>query len=224
MENNSSSPATPETTNRPTQGRSSLQLPRRLAHMGSGIFAVCLYGPFLNHQQAAYIVGGVSSLVYILEQVRIHYPEILARNKFINQSLLRAGEELKESAAVPYIMGLLLTIISFPKSIALSSILILALADPMSAIIGIKLGKHRFSNGKSIEGSLAFFACCFLAVFFIFTEGSNGGRIALAAWVGILMTIFDHVSLKLDDNLTIPIASAFITWPLAHFFNIPIWS
>ena len=34
--------------------------------------------------------------------------------------LLRAEEELKESSAVPFVMGLLLTILSFPKPVALA--------------------------------------------------------------------------------------------------------
>lgn len=207
---------------RPVHDRTDLQLPRRLTHLGMGLFTTFIYGRFFAHQEAVYIIGSVSSIIYIIEQIRVHYPELTEKNKFLNHSLLRKGEQFKESAALPYIMGLLLTIISFPKAVAMASILTLALADPLSAIVGIKWGSRRFQNGKSFEGSAAFFSCCFFAVAIIFDQGPFGARMALSFWMGILMTLFDQVPLKLDDNLTIPIICAFLLWPLSYFFGVPI--
>lgn len=190
--------------------------------MSAGLTVAWVYGQFLAHQEAVYIIGGVSSLVYILEQIRINYPDLTKRSHFINFSLLRAEEELKESSALPFIMGLLLTILSFPKPVALASIMILALGDPLSAIVGIKYGTHRLASGKSLEGSGAFFVACFFAVMLIFDQGPFGARLALAFWHAALMTLFEQVPLRLDDNLTIPITSAFILWPLSIFFEVPI--
>ncbi len=207
---------------RPTHVRSDLHLTRRFWHMGAGMFVALVYGQFLAHQEAVYIIGGVSSLVYILEQIRIKYPEITKKSHFINSSLLRAEEELKESSALPFIMGLLLTILSFPKPVALVSIMILALGDPLSAIVGIKYGNHRLASGKSLEGSGAFFVACFFAVMLIFDQGPFGARLALAFWHATLMALFEQVPLRLDDNLTIPITSAFLLWPLSVFFEVPI--
>ena len=95
---------------------------------------------FLSHQQAVYILGIATTVFYVLEQLRINYPNAIYL-KQLNQYFLRAEEQLKESAAIPYLMALLLTIISFPKSIALVAIFTLATADPLSAVIGIRFGK-----------------------------------------------------------------------------------
>ena len=81
------------------------------------------------------------------EQIRINYPKI-AYLHLLNKYFLRAEEHLKESAAIPYLMGLLLTIISFPKSISLIAIYTLAISDPLSAIVGIKFGKRSIVDGK----------------------------------------------------------------------------
>jgi dolichol kinase len=70
-------------------------------------------------------------------------------------------------------MGVLLTLISFPKVVALVAIYTLAVADPLSAIIGIKYGKTKIVKGKSLEGSLAFFTASLIITF----SYSFGGQV-----------------------------------------------
>ena len=111
------------------------RIPRRAFHCASGVLAGLIYQLFLTHKQAVYILGLSASVLYILEQIRINYPKIAYLHLLNKYFLLRAEEHLKESAAIPYLMGLLLTIISFPKSISLIAIYTLAISDPLSAII-----------------------------------------------------------------------------------------
>ena len=139
----------------PNKTRKDLQIPRRLFHFGCGVTSGLIYQIFLTHQQAVYILGIAASLMYVIEQLRINYPNTKIL-KQLNRYFLRAEEQLKESAAIPYIMALLLTIISFPKSIALVAIYTLATADPLSAIIGIRFGKRKIVKEKSVEGLLPF--------------------------------------------------------------------
>jgi dolichol kinase len=206
-----------------TATRSSLQIPRRMFHMGMGVGIALVYQIFLTHERAIYILGTCACVVYIVEQVRTSYPEYMERFEGIFKHIFRAEEQLKESAGVPYIMALLLTILSFPKPIALVAILTLAVADPLSAIIGIKYGKHKWVRGKSVEGSSAFFISALIistAVLTHFTEAYWGWVFLLTFTSSLIISAFELIPLRIDDNLTIPLFTAFTLWILGASIGI----
>jgi dolichol kinase len=208
--------------------RKSLQWSRRLFHMGMGLAIGLVYQFSLTHSRAIYILGMGACVVYIMEQIRINYSELSSKISVFNKYLFRAEEQLKESAGVPYVMGLLLTLISFPKAIALVAIYTLAIADPMSAIIGIRYGKRKISEHKSVEGSLAFFTSTFILCFLVFfwwtgfLSSMLGTVLLLSFLVAVIVTAFELIPIRLDDNLTIPIFTAIILWPLCLLLDIPI--
>jgi dolichol kinase len=211
-------------TEKPTSTRHDLQFPRRFFHMGMGVFAGTVYYLFLPHQAAVTILGTAACVVYIVEQLRLNYPEHAATFKVLTKYLLRAEEQLKESAGMPFVMGLLLTLLSFPKVVALTAIFTLGVADPMSAIIGIRFGKNKIVKGKSLEGSAAFFISTFLitiGVFGVLYQNDMSLVVLLAVIVSLLMTAFELLPIKLDDNLTIPIMMGLTTWFCAGFLGIP---
>lgn len=212
-----------DTTENLTATRSSLQLPRRMVHMGMGVFIALVYHFFLTHERAIYILGTCACLVYIIDQIRTSYPEYMSKFDVIFKHIFRAEEQLKESAGVPYIMALLLTILSFPKPIALVAILTLAVADPLSAIFGIRFGKHKWGAGKSVQGSAAFFISTLTIstiVLLHFTD-AYWGRVFLLTFVSsLVISAFELVPLRIDDNLTIPLFTAFIIWILGALIGI----
>ena len=209
--------------NSPSSTRDSIQLPRRFFHMSAGICVGAIYQAFLTRQMAVSFLGIAACIMYLIEQIRINYPEYSGNINILNKHFLRAEEQLRESAAIPYCMAILLTIISFPKSIALVAIYTLAIGDPMSALVGIKYGKHKLIKKKSLEGSLAFFISSFIITFLIFRPMNPdllGMTLGLSFLMAFLITCFELIPLRLDDNLTIPLAAATILWLLTAFFNI----
>lgn len=206
-----------------TATRSSLQLPRRMVHMGMGFIIALVYHFFLTHERAIYILGTSACVVYIIEQIRTSYPEYMEKFDVIFKHIFRAEEQLKESAGVPYIMALLLTILSFPKPIALVAILTLAISDPLSAIFGIKYGKHKWAVGKSIEGSAAFFISSLLIstpILLHFTDAYWGWVFFLTFTSSVIISGFELIPLRIDDNLTIPLFTAFTLWILGASIGI----
>jgi dolichol kinase len=122
---------------------------------------------------------------------------------------------------IPYAMAVLLSILTFPKPYALIAIYTLAIADPLSAIIGIRFGKHRIVSHKSLEGSAAFFTATFFISFFILYSGetdffwvTTGTSLVIA----LFSSIFEMLPVKLDDNLTIPLAVGFVAWISSAIF------
>lgn len=206
--------------------RSDFQWPRRLFHFGCGALVALLYKNLFTHSQVVYLLGFIACIVYIFEQVRVNYPELASKFNVYSKYLLRAEEQLKESAQVPYLMALLLTILSFPKPVALTAIFTLAIADPLSAIIGIKFGRTKIVSHKSLEGSLAFWLATFLSVYvgfaFILDHGHSWWAIiGLGVAVSTMASGFEMLPLKIDDNLTIPLFTAIVTWAWALIIGLP---
>lgn len=206
-------------------GRKDLQLARRFFHMLGGITIASLYWFTFTHQQAIHLLGLVACLLYVLEQVRINYSNFSNRFLPITRFFMRAEEQLKESAMIPYAFAVLLTIITFPKPLALIAIYTLAIADPLSAIIGISFGKRKVVSHKTIEGSLAFFfSTLMITLYVLYAITDTNGIILLVVSliIALLVSIFEMLPLKLDDNLTIPIFTAIISWPICLAFGISV--
>ncbi|MBL6988802.1 MAG: hypothetical protein ISR65_03455 [Bacteriovoracaceae bacterium] len=204
--------------------RKDLQISRRIFHMVNGSVIATAYNLTLTHKQVVYMLGTGACLLYLFDQIRISYPELSNNFARFTKYILRAEEQLKESAAVPYIIAILLTILSFPKVIALCSIYTLAFADPLSAIIGIRFGKRHIVKEKSVEGSIAFFLTTFLCVLLVFDSYHiNGWKSwVVAGLVSFMGAGIEMLPLRLDDNLTIPLFTAFTLWIFCSTFGVHV--
>lgn len=205
--------------------RKNLQLARRLFHMANGVGVATVYLISLTHQQMIHFLGTLLCVLYIVEQVRINYPETANKLLPITKFIIRAEEQLKESAMLPYTIAVLLTIITFPKPIAIVAIYTLAIADPLSAIIGIKYGKNKIVEHKSLEGSGAFFISTFICSIIVLSgyQGKLDWTMTFISFaIALLASAFEMIPLKLDDNLTIPLSTAFMLWILCGLFGVII--
>jgi dolichol kinase len=205
--------------------RHDLQLMRRGFHVLTGGSIATLYLISFSHSQMVNLLGTIACALYVVEQVRVAYPETAAKLLPFTRFIMRAEEQLKESAMVPYAMAVLLTIVAFPKHIALIGIYSLAIADPLSAIIGIKWGKHKISPTRSVEGGIAFFLSVFLVTLIILT-GYNGKFdlfvLFISLFMGLAGALFDLIPLKLDDNMTIPLFVSSMLWLICTLFGVYI--
>ena len=104
--------------------------------------------------------------------------------------------------ALFHLISCLATILLFDKRVASASIFVLAISDPLSAIVGSKWGR-RSLYGKSAEGTGAFFfsALVVLACFSFKWPG-----LILVAGAASAAELFS--SKFVDDNLTIPTVTA----------------
>jgi phytol kinase len=90
-------------------------------------------------------------------------------------------------------------------------ILLLALADALAALIGIRYGQLHYTTAegyKSVEGSLAFFVTAFFSVHLPLLLLSETGRLEtllIALILGLLMMLVEAVAWRGLDNLFIPI-------------------
>lgn len=219
------SPPTPP-DGAPAATRSDLQLGRRLFHLLNGVLTATAYAVLFTHEQVVHIFGTIACVVYIVDRVRIGYPEAVARRApLVNRLFVRAEEQVRESAMIPYAIAVLLTVLTVPKRAALVGIYTLAVADPLAAIIGIRYGRRRIGHNRSLEGSLAFFTVTLVIAGLVLGWGTAVSALGLA-WasgtIGLAAAVCEAVPLRIDDNLTIPLAVGFGTWIIAALFGLPL--
>ena len=114
--------------------------------------------------------------------------------------LMERDGEFPGKGAFFFVLSALVVTIVFPVPVAAISVGVLALLDSVSAIAGIRFGKHRIWNGKSLEGFLAGFlvGAVFLLLFI-----SPVFAILLSLFAGIIELVS-----PIDDNLVLPISVA----------------
>jgi len=210
----------------PSATRHDLQLGRRFFHVMNGTSTATAYALLFTHEQVIHIFGTIACLVYVIDRFRIAYPELVARRApWVNRLLVRAEEQVRESAMIPYAIAVLLTILTVPKPAALIAIYTLAIADPLAAVVGIRFGRRRIAQNRSLEGSLAFFTATLVIAALVLWQVGNGSSLAIAGastTIAFLAALCELVPLRIDDNLTIPLFVGFTTWIVAVLFGLPL--
>jgi dolichol kinase len=179
---------------------------RQVLHIGAGVgVALAYYGDLLSPLAVflGIVVGGLASL--LSKRVKLpgfswflqHFEREEMRTTFPGRGLIF------------FFIGVLLCMQLFPKDIALASIMILALGDSFSHILGEALGTmNNFFNWKSrklFEGTLAGFFFAFLGAF-IFVPLPEAFVASFFAMVAEVIDI-DFNGKHLDDNLIVPLVA-----------------
>jgi dolichol kinase len=210
----------------PSATRHDLQLGRRFFHLVNGVSIAAAYALLFTHEQVIHVFGTIACIVYVVDRVRIAYPEAVARRApWLNRLFLRAEEQVRESAMIPYAIAVLLTILTVPKRAALVGIATLAVADPLAAVIGIRFGRRRIADNRSLEGSVAFFVATAVVTAVVLGWRSDAAALTVAGAavaVGFVAAGCEVVPLRIDDNLTIPLFVSFTAWIVAAFFGLPL--
>jgi dolichol kinase len=101
----------------------------------------------------------------------------------------------------------------FPKIIAVTSFIILIISDMTSALVGRRIGRHRFFN-KSVEGSLAFFISALIVVACTPKVVYRPIEYVIGSIAALVGAIVEALPIEIDDNLSIPISVGFTLWCL----------
>lgn len=198
------------------QTKKDIQILRKLWHMGMILTVVYLYTNVITTR-----VGALTALLTIggaFSFFDISRLWVRPFNKFVIGlfgSVMRKREMNSVSATTPFILSSFVVIAFFPKDIAILSLLCLAFGDVAAGVIGIKFGKDKLIEGKSLQGSLACFTVCFLlTAAFIYIQNISSPYVPLMCLMGGLAPTIAELfsSKKLDDNFTIPVVTAFVIY------------
>ena len=118
--------------------------------------------------------------------------------------MLKVAETRKKlTGATMLFIGMAVTVFLFKEKQAVPALLFVCLADPLAAIFGQLYAKNVFWE-KSLEGSAAFYLTA-SAVILIFTSFSWWGLV-----VALIVTVLELMPINIDDNLLIPVVTAFL--------------
>ncbi len=167
---------------------------RKVIHIIFGVLITALI-VFVPKQEALMILGGglLGGMIFIDLSIRGYYIPLIGE-------LLVAFE--RENAfpgkgALFFVTAALIVLILFPSSIAATGVFVLSVLDGFATIAGIRFGRTKVINNKSVEGSVI----AILLTFFLllpFYPVVLSGIMVLAAG------IVEHIC-PFDDNLIIPV-------------------
>ena len=133
--------------------------------------------------------------------------------------MLRPDEAAGALTGATYLMvssAIVLNLFPFPVSSL--ALLFVALGDPIAGVVGSTIGRVRvpiklFGNSKikTVEGSAAFFITSLLVGITFWSQG-----LLVSVWPVVLgavtATLIEGLPTRVDDNLTVPLGSAFVMW------------
>jgi dolichol kinase len=189
----------------------SQEIKRKSIHLIGLLIPLCYY--FFREEDkiiAVIILLSLTAIYFSLELLRLTNKK--AQRYFLTHfsPFLRAHEKQKITGTGYYLLSALLSVSFFEKDLAIACLSFLILGDMFAAIIGKRFGHTKILGGKSLEGSLACFVVCFaigLFVAWLFPANLTPQIIIIGA---LTATIVELLSLRIDDNLTIPLISGLV--------------
>jgi dolichol kinase len=172
---------------------------------------------FITKQLALTILIPIALAFLIVDLARYYHPP--TREWFYRWFgwLLREHESdevaKRLTGATNILLSGILCILIFPKIIIVNAFAVLILSDITSALVGRRFGRRRFFY-KSLEGAFGFFIAAVVVV--LIAPKVEG--LALEYLIGIVAAavgaIAESLSVKIDDNITVPLSIGFVMWAL----------
>ena len=181
---------------------------RKLIHLFDSIIPLSLF--FIQRETLIIILLPITIVFIFLDFTRHHIAIVGKLYSSLFDRVTRSIEKEKNNVtgATYYLLGCLLTVYLFKDiSVIMSSLLIMSISDSFAALIGVRYGKTKLYNGKTLEGSFAFLLSTII-ILSIFAVNLN---LYALIFVSLIITCVELFSFyRVNDNLTIPICSAIL--------------
>ncbi len=199
---------------------------RNLMHAGFGALAVFLVAA-VPQTWLLPIAAGWTLLAWSLESTRRIWPgwnEWLMEHVFGKVAHPHEWSKINSATWYASALTLLALVDSLPAIVV--AVAVLGFADPAAAIVGRRWGRVRLMHGRSLEGTTTFAlvgtvaaAIGLLAVGF---EASLGAFVAVAVAGAVAGALGELFSLRIDDNFSVPLASAAGTVVALSALGLPL--
>jgi dolichol kinase len=180
-----------------------VEIKRKIVHLATLVVPV---GYILTSEEVVLTFLVPFFLCFLTVDLLRHFHSGLASlfRKYFFGRVLREEEKPTLMGSTYFLFSTILTILLFPKSIAIASLLILIVADTAAALVGRGIGRISIF-GKTLEGSLAFFFSSLLIVWIYPNLNRFSGSLAALG-----ATVIEILPIKVNDNLTIPLVAGAI--------------
>lgn len=178
---------------------------RKLWHLAGGLFFPIL-AFFIPREALLITVGVITGVSVIWEITRLASPGVRLWSFKNLRILLKREDQIQPTGTTCLLLASLLIFLLFEKYIAITSLLFVAIGDPIASAVGKKYGKHAVSR-KTLEGSLACLMSCFL-IGILMNRLNPALTLTVATGGAICAAIVEMLSIHVDDNFTMPLLSA----------------
>lgn len=196
--------------------KSSVHLVRKLWHCGTGAIGIAIFqAGFFESQTLGQILVFVAIVAFFIEWLRLRFKVINKPFCQLAAPLMRDTEVHGPTGFAFYALGVGLALLIFDREVALLACSYLVFADPIASLIGVKYGKTKIWNGRSLEGTFAFFTIGIMINLYFYQQG-----MFLDIKNFVLFSIITSISAAtaevichgkyLDDNLVIPLVGGTI--------------
>jgi len=185
---------------------------RSLFHFASAAAAAAVIHFFLTPTSMLVLGGGLAAIAWTAELARRFSPRVNALLMAVLGVVAHPHEHYRVNSATWYCTALLgLGLLGSPL-LAIIALTVLGFADPMAALVGRRWGSLKLVNGRSLQGTLTFAVVGTLVAtgVVVASQPDLGGpaAVSLAAAAAGFGAIAELFSLRVDDNLSIPLAAA----------------
>lgn len=188
---------------------------RNVFHAAGGLTAVAMVEFVIAPSTMVWVALGFCIYAWTMEAARRLVPGVNEKLMRLYGKVAHPHEWHRVNSATWFTTALLLLALTGEPLLCAVACAVLGLADPAAALIGRRFGRTRLVNGRSLEGSSAFFVVGFsisLAIAVGLHAIPWGPAIVGAAAAAGLAALVELFSRRIDDNLTIPLAAAGGAW------------
>jgi len=181
---------------------------RKIVHLSGGSVFPLIYLLFSKNSALISLSVGLAFFI-ILDYSRLN--NIKFNTWFIRHFhlILKQKEHNKIISTFAYFSSAILVVVLFNRSIAIAALFFCAIGDAAAAIIGSRLGKLVISQGKTLEGSAAFFIFNLLIGILLLQIDSAFTWPILISGVAAA-TLAEALPVPIDDNYRIGLFSAVV--------------
>lgn len=183
---------------------------RKLVHLGAGLIAATFPWLFARHWTVLLLGAAMFLILWGTRRVGLL------------RSVHGVARKSEGGLYYPVAVYLLFVIARGYPPFYLVALLALVVSDTAAAVLGSSYGRFRYTverDRRSIEGSAVFFFSTFLVVhlpLLLLTETSRELTVLVAFQLALLVTLFEAISLRGNDNLIVPLMTYFLLHKLTR--------
>lgn len=184
---------------------------RSIVHVCSGLAMMICVEHVFTQTTAFYAAMAWVVWAWSLEITRRFSPRWNDILMSFFSSVSRDHERYRVNAATWYGTALLILTLTAWGPAGVAGLLALAVGDPIAGNIGRRYGRVRLWGGKSLEGALAFAGATWIAVglyLAAYHPMGWGAWLAILLVSGVVGSITEVMSIRIQDNFSIPVFTA----------------
>ena len=185
---------------------------RNVYHVANGVMVLLLVHHALPGPWLLPVAAAGAGLAWTCELTRRRSARVNAALMWLFSRVAHPHEAFRVNSATWFATAMVVLAVTGDLMLITIALAILAVGDPVAALVGRRFGTIKLVNGRSLQGTLAFVAvataAAALALSVYFPDLGAPRTVALAATAGTAGALAELFARRVDDNLAIPAASA----------------